>query len=605
MGWLARLANGFTQIGRANSAMPAPSQNYAMSPNAQPTRSVNLMATKTDIQMMSPGFSQPVWGPEISTVGAYSREGYTSITSKIPTISFRQQVKALTEDEDVSLAINHLSSMVTGAEHYWKGLNEVVAAHLQDFSDAIQFDIFDTELVKELLAFGNSFWMPLVPVHMIQSHDDLLHLPISSMVRIWWDRRRKPYKYEFRGGEWQGYHNPEDIIHFTWNKIDASPFGTGYLTSLLSPRSFDQITNQGIEPQELPSPLDRKMSTQHTMQQTEYRYISRNVYQALDADADERATLQSDVAALKPNEDIITGSKLEVTELGTSARNFNPTQYMDITMGAIMKALNDFRGKQGSEGSHQYANAKTAAMLDNIGLSSFPHAVLIQLIAKIFRPWYLGNPATSPDYAMGIAGIPWEDAELELNFGAQEKTDIPIEQKIKLLEVAISAGALPDIGELRDLLEDAGLGIRKDVTEQIVDQQQMGAMSTGVMPMSNQPMGNQPMQMTNTNFGSVNGGGPINNKAFHTNQADQNGRPADNNEYDNMNNPRFVPNPYDSQPSNVSQAWNIAHRDEYDPNIKELTELSLMKKRVQIKAYNDKMQTQAKIRETLEKIMDE
>ncbi len=26
---------------------------------------------------VSPGMSQPVWGPEISTVGAYSREGYT------------------------------------------------------------------------------------------------------------------------------------------------------------------------------------------------------------------------------------------------------------------------------------------------------------------------------------------------------------------------------------------------------------------------------------------------------------------------------------------------------------------------------------------------
>ena len=34
----------------------------------------------TPITELSPGMSQPVWGPDLSTVGAYSREGYTSKT---------------------------------------------------------------------------------------------------------------------------------------------------------------------------------------------------------------------------------------------------------------------------------------------------------------------------------------------------------------------------------------------------------------------------------------------------------------------------------------------------------------------------------------------
>ncbi len=60
-----------------------------------------------------PGLSQPVWGPEISTVGAYSREGYTSRSFDTPEIPFRIQAGALARDEDVQLAINDLSSKIT------------------------------------------------------------------------------------------------------------------------------------------------------------------------------------------------------------------------------------------------------------------------------------------------------------------------------------------------------------------------------------------------------------------------------------------------------------------------------------------------------------
>jgi len=59
---------------------------------------------------MSPGLSQPVWGPEISTVGSYSREGYTSRTFDTPAVPFRTQKTGLQLDEDTQLAVNHLSS---------------------------------------------------------------------------------------------------------------------------------------------------------------------------------------------------------------------------------------------------------------------------------------------------------------------------------------------------------------------------------------------------------------------------------------------------------------------------------------------------------------
>ena len=68
----------------------------------------------TPITELSPGLSQPVWGPEINTVGAYSREGYTSKTFDTPAIPFGTQALTLQVDEDVQLVINGLSSQVTG-----------------------------------------------------------------------------------------------------------------------------------------------------------------------------------------------------------------------------------------------------------------------------------------------------------------------------------------------------------------------------------------------------------------------------------------------------------------------------------------------------------
>ena len=205
MGWRSRFNNGMLRMGLMQ-------RTYEQKPQFN---SLNLNGLKTSISEAVPGFSQPVWGPEISTVGQYSQEGYTSVPFDKPVIPFQAQVVALQTDEDVTLSINHLASQITGGEHYWKGVNEQMVQYVEDFSKAIDFDEFDTTLIKELLWYGNSVWKARRGVANIRDRDDLMHIPISSFARIWWDRQRIPYKYEFRGGHYQGYHNPEEIIHLT------------------------------------------------------------------------------------------------------------------------------------------------------------------------------------------------------------------------------------------------------------------------------------------------------------------------------------------------------------------------------------------------------
>jgi len=558
MAWTTRLRNGLVKMLAPENRSQNRYSHYASSQQRAPLNSldVNSMRTSFEEAIMSgspPGLSQPVWGPEIATVGRYSQEGYTSKTFDKPLIPFVSQALPLANDEDVTLAMNHLASQVTGGEHFWKGQNENITQYIEDFSQAIDFDELDTIICKELLWFGNSFWKPRMGVGAVRTKHDLMHIPISSAVRIWWDRQRIPYKYEFRGAEYQGYHNPDEIIHLKWNPVNASAYGVGFGVAMQSPHTFDQITANGAEANTVPSLLDRKYSNQLTMHVTERRYTPRNVWIAPDADEEERAELTRKIQDLKLAEDVVAGSAIEIKELGSSTRAFNPTQFTDTVLGPIMKALNDFRGKQGTESSHQYANAKESNILDQIGLSAFPLAVTRMLIEQLFRPWYDANPIYDPSYGGGLVAIPWDDCEYELNFGRVQKKDIDLPDQIKLIELAIQTGAVQDPIEIRDLLEDAGLGLRKEYGESM--QQEYD--SQGVYPPGFETGQEEPIPLASEQALIGGGESPVpNNFANQVMGQPPNDMPIYNDMIQNVrgdnpateNNP-FVPNPYTAQPS--------------------------------------------------------
>ena len=507
MGYVHRLRQGISNLFKPSGTYEARN----MGRNSLDVHQLRLATT---------GFSQPVWGPEISTVGNYSREGYTSRTFDLPVQPFSKMVIAMETDEDVQLAINGLASQITGGAHYWKGKDQAISDYIHKFSKRIDFDQFDTTIVKELLAYGNSVWKPRCAIGDVKSKDDLMHIPISSFVRIWWDRARKPYKYEFRGSEYQGYHNPDEVMHFVWNPVDASAFGLGLIVAMVAPRQFEQITSEGPELNELPSMLDRKYSNQLTMHLTERRYIPRNVFIAKEAEQEERDQLRADLANLSPNEDFVFGKDVSVQELGAVQRAFDPTLFNETIQGPIMRALNDFRGKQAAESSHQYANAETSKVLQEIGLASFPLAVTSQLIKFLFQPWYEANPIPDAEFQESVfesIGMPWEDCEFELNFGEVEKTDLEVKDMQVLIDSAVANGAVSDPMELRDLYERAGLPLSKEFTDAMVQQQEFNQQA-------------MPQDWSGMNVPAQEGEVPY----WNTAGADQTSRPMDNEIYNDM-----------------------------------------------------------------------
>ena len=170
MTFKSRLTTGLQKLG----VIETPGNNRVYAKNVPRLPLADLQT----YMEMTPGLSQPVWGPEISTVGAYSREGYTSKTFDRPTTPFTVQETGLLIDEDVQLAINHLSSQVTGGAHYVKAEKTFVADYFKKFTKDLEFDIFDTTLVKELLWYGNSVWKPRMGIANVKTMKDLMHIPI-------------------------------------------------------------------------------------------------------------------------------------------------------------------------------------------------------------------------------------------------------------------------------------------------------------------------------------------------------------------------------------------------------------------------------------------
>jgi hypothetical protein len=391
-------------------------------------------------------------------------------------------------------------------------------------------------MAKELLWFGNTVWKPRLGIKYIRHREDIMHIPITSFVRIWWDRQRIPYKYEFRGSNYQGYHNPEDVVHMWWNKLNASAFGTGFAVAMTTDRQFNQVTPSGPVVCDLPSLMDRKYSTQLTMHITERRYTPHNVYVMPESSDSERGQARADLIDLKPGEDFVVGIPTQVQELGSMQRAFNPTQWAELTMAQIFKALNDFRGKQGGDASHSYANAKTAALLDEIGLASFPTSFISQIIQYMFKPWYDNNPLYSMSYGGGIISMPWEQCKFDLNLGRVEKKNLESAQAIEAIQLGITSGAIRDPVEIRDLLEDIGLGLRKEYSNIIENEYH----NPNQLP---QDMQGYPQPTFNDM-----GGGEVN--YWDTYFADWKQRPQDNKNYtDHDYSTRRYPPPFDPQPS--------------------------------------------------------
>lgn len=154
-----------------------------------------------------------------------------------PMISFSDSIGAYLRDPSCKAFVDFLADQVVGAGFFTTvntaySLASEAKAVVDGFCETVNLDGLLQVGAREIVACGNSFWLKQEP----DSLEQLKILPLTgfedgkAVVR---DETGevKAYNYSFCGVK--TVFQPEKILHFRWNPVNFSAFGTGVLQVLL------------------------------------------------------------------------------------------------------------------------------------------------------------------------------------------------------------------------------------------------------------------------------------------------------------------------------------------------------------------------------------
>ena len=180
---------------------------------------------------------------------AVSRRGgtllgaWSTTVGEIKPISFADVMAAYQKDPSCKAFVDFLADQAVGMgfyttvnEDYEKA--EEVKRVVDEFNETVNLDGLLQIGAREVVAAGNSFWLKIDPQKLV----DLKVLPLTGFddpKAIARDQHGevKGYNYSFQSVKTA--FPPEKIIHFKWNPVNFSPFGTGVLQVLLQELSFN------------------------------------------------------------------------------------------------------------------------------------------------------------------------------------------------------------------------------------------------------------------------------------------------------------------------------------------------------------------------------
>ena len=158
-------------------------------------------------------------------------------------VSFSDVMTAYQRDPSCKSFVDFLADQAVGMGFYTTVNEEYEQAEkakqvVDEFNETVNLDGLLQIGAREIVAAGNSFWLKIEPERL----ENLKILPLTgfdnpkAVVR---DRYGEVVGYNYSYGNVETGFPPEKIIHFKWNPVDFSAFGTGVLQVLLMELSFN------------------------------------------------------------------------------------------------------------------------------------------------------------------------------------------------------------------------------------------------------------------------------------------------------------------------------------------------------------------------------
>jgi hypothetical protein len=326
-----------------------------------------------------------------------------------PKTSFSKLVEIYETVVDVSFGIDFLTEAIVGPGFYFSAANENLRDYLSDYGEEFKLDAFNTIVAHEKLAYGNSVFQ--------KQGADLKWMPISSLKKIYWDGNQ-PMGYEFLGREYLTLPTSE-IVHFTFRRSNASPFGLGLLHQLAVERDYSVTVDGDKKTRTLPSIVDIDAQALDDLRKILHRYIGRTIYKFPGAS---KANIDSNKATLKtlePEEDFVVNQG-EAQELGTTARRYDVDAYMEVVGSLIIKGIQNPVGRLFATPGFTYASVDAILEAAERKIIMFQRDLKRDIENHILKDWYTLNPWIN---ANGVP-IPWREAHIRLNWGVPDLPEI-------------------------------------------------------------------------------------------------------------------------------------------------------------------------------------
>ena len=164
---------------------------------------------------------------------------------EVKAVTFADVMTAYLKDPSCKAFVDFLADQVVGMGFYTSSATpeeypqaEEAKKVVDDFCEHVNLDGLLQIGAREIVASGNSFWLKIEP----EKLQNLKVLPLTGFDNpkaVARDQSGEVQSYNYKFGSVMKTFPPEKIIHWKWEPVNFSAFGTGVLQVLLEELSFD------------------------------------------------------------------------------------------------------------------------------------------------------------------------------------------------------------------------------------------------------------------------------------------------------------------------------------------------------------------------------
>jgi hypothetical protein len=371
---------------------------------------------------------------------------YRTVYGEPKAVTFSDIITAYTRDPSCKAFVDFLADQAVGAGFYTTVNEEYERAEeakqvVDEFNETVNLDSLLQTSAREIVASGNSFWLKTEPEHL----ENLKILPLTGFDNpkaVTRNQYGEVTGYNYSFGDVKKTFSPEKIIHFRWNPVNFSAFGTGVLQVLLTELSFNGETRMSF--------LEMKARIEKIMPEIFEKYAGPDELWVFAGASDKKLAEYQKMIKKKPK----TGAKFVYNKVGADIKTVavDPRARYEAYIDHILNQV--YLGGQTPIPKLLTTPGFTEASANAAIEVAERHVMSLQRFTKRIVEREVFVPVIQQ------AGLEPKAADCRLNWGMPEKPDV--EALLPMLaNIAKDRPDVLSVKEFRKILIDMGLKLEK------------------------------------------------------------------------------------------------------------------------------------------------